>query len=58
MRDVEESLGARDGDVSQAALLFEFGDVGRGTRVREEAIFEADDEDEWELKTFGRVDGH
>lgn len=51
-------LGPCDGDVKEPPLFLDalWGVGGEG--VREKPLFEADNEDIFELKAFGSVDGH
>ena len=57
MREVQPSLGPRDPDVGESALLLQLLLVVERSTVREEAFLEAGDEHDRELETLGSVEG-
>ena len=50
--------GARDPDVTESTLLFEFVVVRERSAMREDRLFEAGDDDRRELETLGDVQRH
>ncbi len=58
MAQSQVALRPGDADEEQPTLFFEFGIVLRGPRVREESLFEANDEDDREFEPLRGVEGH
>ena len=56
--DDERVHGAGHADVAEAALLFHLVGIVQRARVREEAFFQAGEEDQRELQALGGVQRH
>ena len=57
-REVELLHGPGDADVGEAALLLELVGLGERAQVGEDAVLQADEEDDGVLEPLGRVQGH
>ena len=56
--EYELLFGTGDGDIKQAAFLFQLLTAGDGHDRGEEVLFHAGDIDVGEFQPLGRVDGH
>ena len=57
-RQIETFLSPCDPDVGEATFFFHLFRIVQGTAVWEQPFFHPNQEDDWELEPFGRVERH